>query len=83
MFSRASLVAQAHQYNSQILAHYLVTCSYVWPCEATRAVLVVKNMPAYVGHVRDAGLIPGSGRSPEGGHGNPLQYSFLENHMDR
>ena len=32
---------------------------------------------------RDLGLIPGSGRSPEGGHGNPLQYSFLENPMDK
>ena len=34
-------------------------------------------------HVRDAGSIPGSGRSPGGGHGNPLQYSCLENPMDR
>ena len=33
--------------------------------------------------VRDSGLIPGSRRSPEGGHGNPLQYSYLENPMDR
>ena len=33
--------------------------------------------------VRDAGSIPGSGKSPEGGHGNPLQYSCLENPMDR
>ena len=35
------------------------------------------------GAVEDAGLIPGSGRSPGGGHGNPLQYSCLENPMDR
>ena len=41
---------------------------------------VVKNLPA---NTRDAGLIPGSGRSPEGRHGNPLQYSCLENPMDR
>ena len=34
-------------------------------------------------NTRDAGLIPGSGRSPGGGHGNPLQYSCLENPMDR
>ena len=34
-------------------------------------------------NVRDMGSIPGSGRSPGGGHGNPLQYSFLENAMDR
>ena len=45
--------------------------------------LVVKNMPANVGDVRDTGLIPGLGRSPGGGHGNPLQCSCLENPMDR
>ena len=42
-------------------------------------VLVVKNPPANVGDLRDTGSIPGSGRSPGGGHGNPLQYSCLEN----
>ena len=46
-------------------------------------VLVVKNPPANPGDVRDIGLIPESGRSPGGGHGNPLQYSCLENPMDR
>ena len=40
--------------------------------------LVVKNPPANAGDVRDMGLIPGSGRSPGGGHENPLQYSCLE-----
>ena len=45
--------------------------------------LVVKNLPANAGAVRDTGVIPGSGRSPGGGHGNPLQYSCLENPMDR
>ena len=45
--------------------------------------LVVKNPPANVGDLRDTGSIPGSGRSPGGGHCNPLQYSFLENFMDR
>ena len=44
---------------------------------------VVKNPPANAGDMGDAGLIPGSGRSPRGGHGNPLQYSCLENPMDR
>ena len=38
-----------------------------------------KDPPANAGDVRDAGSIPGSGRSPGGGHGNPLQYSCLEN----
>ena len=41
---------------------------------------MVKNLPANVG---DVGLIPGLGRCPGGGHGNPLQYSCLENPMDR
>ena len=44
---------------------------------------VVKNLPANTGDIRDAGSIPRSGRSPGGGHGNPLQYSCLENHIDR
>ena len=45
--------------------------------------LVVKNPPANAGDMRDAGLIPGLGRSPGGEHGNPLQYSCLENPIDR
>ena len=45
--------------------------------------LVVKNLPANVGDIRDKGSIPGSGRSSGGGHGNPLQCSCLENPMDR
>ena len=40
------------------------------------------NLPANTEDIRDMGLIPGSGRSPEIGNGNPLQYSFLENSMD-
>ena len=44
---------------------------------------MVKNPPANAGDVRDAGTIPGSARSPGGGHGNILQYSCLENPMDR
>ena len=46
-------------------------------------VLVVKNPPANAGDIRDMGLIPGSGRSPGRGHGNPLQYAYLESSMDR
>ena len=41
---------------------------------------MVKNLPANAG---DMGSVPGSGRSPGGGNGNPLQYSYLENPMDR
>ena len=39
---------------------------------------VVKNLPANAGDIRDVGSVPGSGRSPGGGHGNPLQYSYLD-----
>ena len=45
--------------------------------------LVLKNLPANAGDAREVGSIPGSGRSPGGGHGNPLQYSCLGNPMDR
>ena len=44
---------------------------------------MVKNPPANAGDLRDASLIPGLGRSPEVGNGNPLQYSCLDNSMDR
>ena len=53
------------------------------PQWTSQVVLVVKNLPASLGDPRDAGSIPGSGRSPGGGHGNPLQSSCLENPMDR
>ena len=46
-------------------------------------VLVVNNLPANAGDVRDVGSIPGWGRSPGEGNGNPLQYSCLENLMDK
>ena len=45
--------------------------------------LAVKNPSADAGDIRDTGLIPGSGRSPGVGNGNPLQYSCLQNPMDR
>ena len=44
---------------------------------------MVKNLPANAGDTGDADLIPESGRFPGGGNGNPLQYSCLENPMDR
>ena len=49
---------------------------------ASQVVLVVKNPPVNARDVRDSGSIPGSGRSPGGGHGNSLQCSYLENPMD-
>ena len=45
--------------------------------------LVVKKLPANAGDIRDVDLIPGSGRSPGGGHGKTLQYSCLGNATDR
>ena len=45
--------------------------------------LVVKNLPANAGDVRDVGSVPQLGRSPEEGNGFPLQYSWLGNSMDR
>ena len=50
---------------------------------ASQVVLVVKNLPANAGDLRDLGSIPGSERSPGAGNGNPLQCSCLENSMDR
>ena len=50
---------------------------------ASPVALVVKNPPANAGDIIDVDSILGSGRSPGGGHGNPLQYSNLENPMDR
>ena len=54
-----------------------------WEIGASQVVLGVKNPPANAGDLRDTDSIPGSGRSPGGGNGNPLQYSCLENPMDR
>ena len=50
---------------------------------ASQVVTVVKTPPANAGDLRDVGSIPGWGGSPGGGNGNPLQYSYLENPMDR
>ena len=49
----------------------------------SQVALVLKNLPANAGDVRDVVSFPGSGRSPGGGHGNPPQYSCLENSLDR
>ena len=55
----------------------------IFTLRASQVALMVKNPPASAGDVRDAGSIPVSGRSPGGGHGNPLQYSWLENPKKR
>ena len=59
-----------------------ISIKLLYKC-ASWVVLVIKNPPANSGDKRNAGLIPGWGWSPGGGHGNPLQYSCLENPMDR
>jgi len=58
----------------------IISCRYIW---VSQVVLVIKNTAANAGNIGDAGLIPGLGRSPGGGHGYPFQYSCLENPMDR
>ena len=63
--------------NHLILCRPLLLLPSIFP--SIRVVLVVKNLTASAGDTRDEGLIPGSGRSPRGGQGNPLQYSCLEN----
>ena len=59
-----------------------VSTTFVWD-SASQVALVVKSLPANEGDIRELGLIPESGRSPGGGHGNYFQYSCLENPMDR
>ena len=58
----------------------MVIWSHLW---ASQVVQLLKYPPANVADPRDTDLIPGLGRSPGGGHGNPLQYSHLENRMAR
>ena len=53
--------------------------SITWASQVT---VMVKNLPTNTGGTRDLGVIPGSGRSPREGKGNPLQYSCLEKPMD-
>ena len=61
---------------------FTLTHRYMAP-SASHVALVVKNLPANAGDVRDSGSISGSGRSPVGRHCSPLQYSCLENPVDR
>ena len=73
--------------NLKIYSRVLLTIIIVTITETTipnyQVVLMVKNPPASAGDIEDMGLISGLGRSPGGGHGNTLQYSCLENPMDR
>ena len=75
----------------KIISRLIYFCFYFhysrrWVIEDRRAsqvVLVVKNLPASAGDISDVGSVPGLGRSLGGGNGSPLQYSCLENPMDR
>ena len=72
--------------NTQVHLNHLIPLCYLKKnriCRASQVVLVVKNLPANTGDIRDSSLIPGSGSSSGEGNGNPLQYSCLENPMDR
>ena len=62
---------------------HIETQSLQWFNKSIQVVLVVKNPPANAGEITDVGSIPGLGRCPGGEHGNSLQYSCLENPMDR
>ena len=62
---------------------FTILFTYALFPRASPAALVVKSLSANAGYIRDAGLIPGSGRSPGGGNGNTLQYSCPEDLMDR
>ena len=66
---------------SLVLSYQLIML--YWSSWASYVALRVKNLPANAGDVRDTGSFPGSGRSPGGGHSIPLQYSCLENPVDR
>ena len=69
---------QTHSSNSQQQYNHISTTQSAW-----LVALVVKNLPANEGDIRDVDSISGLGRSPGGGHGNPLQYSAWRIPMDR
>ena len=68
-----------------VLYKIFLTINITWETHiwASQAVLMVKNPPANARDIRDSGSIPELGRSPGGGHGNPLQYYCQENPLDR
>ena len=66
--------------SNKCMCMYLIQYAFL---RASYVVIVVKNLPTSAGDLRDMDSIPGSGRHPREGPGNPLQYSCLENPMDR
>ena len=70
--------------STQLLLNKHILSTYIGlPRWEVKNPVAVKNLPANAGDLRTTGSIPGSGRSPGEGHDNPLQYSCLENSMDR
>ena len=78
-FAESSVNLEAYLF-SPSGSRIAVLCDLFW---ASQVALVVKNLLATAGDRRDASLIPGLRRSPGEGHSNPLQYSLMENPMDR
>ena len=81
IFQARTLERVAISFSRQTCTYYLFFGRFL--AGASQVALVVKNPPANAGDLRDVGLIPRSGRSPGEGHGNSVQYSCLENPMDR
>ena len=79
--SKVAMLPGAFPRKTEILLEFLLP--FVYRKKGFPDGLGVKNLPANAGDIRNTGLIPGSGRSPGEGNGNPLQYSCLENPMDR
>ena len=68
---------------ASLLIHRISFHKYYSTTRASQVALVLKSLSANARDTRDTGSIPGSGRSPGGGSGNPLQFSCLENPMDK
>ena len=81
IFQARTLEQVAISFSRQTCTYYLFLGRLL--AGASQVTLVVNNSPANAGDLRDVGLIPGSGRSPGGGHDNSLQYSCLENPIER
>ena len=75
--------ATATAYSEGFFFFSFLICTLLCHKWASQVALVVKNPLANAGDIRDAGSVPGLGRYPGERHGNPLQYSCLENPMDR
>ena len=78
-----SFCLQSFPPSGSFSVHYITIQKQIWYWHTLRMALVVKNLPENAGYIRDAGSVTGSGKFPGEGHGNSLQYSCLENPMDR